>query len=58
MQACKRNVLDKYEWEEKLANLLAFLRGSIADKVIEAQRKPLDEGNILILNSFPEELMG
>lgn len=57
MQACKRNVLDKYEWEEKLANLLAFLRGSIADKVIEAQRKSLDEGNVLILNGFPEELM-
>ena len=57
MQACKRNVLDKYEREEKLANLLAFLGGSIADKVIEAQREPLDEGNVLILNGFPEELM-
>ena len=57
MQACKRNVLDKYEWEEKLANLLAFLGGSIADEVIEAQREPLDEGNVLILNGFPEELM-
>ena len=48
-----------YEEEKaKLANLLAFLRGSVADQMVEAQRKSLNEGNILIVNGFSEEFIG
>ena len=41
-----------------MANLLAFLGGSVADQMVEAQRKSLNEGNILIVNGFSEEFIG
>ena len=38
-------------------NLLAFGRCPIADQMVQAQRKSLNEGNIFFLNVFPGNLV-
>ena len=37
---------------------MAFLRGSVADKVVEAEGKSLNKGDILLVDGFPEEFNG
>ena len=40
------------------SNLLSFGGGAVADQVVEAERKSLYEGNVLVLNGFPDEVNG